>query len=207
MAELRKVVDQVVYHLAILQIRKQGVKRVLELVAVHGQQTSEGRGIKAQCQRQVMSGAVVRVSGVVCAFVFAAVCWNTPVARAQAVPPAVHAYPALYSLVGGQWRKTDVLHLGDRAKFVMRFYPPLREWNLPSGRLVVQRRQTPQYAAPTIYRAKLVREHTPKGYILFSITARVSGVRWLGQLVAEYKLRNAGGQTIESDLLFKVVSR
>ena len=166
------------------------------------------RNTTESCVKMYRPG--VPISTVVTRFLRAALCmgvWSFPGAAQAQKPPPIYAYPAVYHLIGGHWERTLVLHSGDQARWILLFLAPGQPaWGKPSGHLVVRRDVVPLDAQPAIYRAAMRRQLAPHGYQRFSLTARVGGSRWLGRLVAEFKLRTSGGMTSGAFLSFKVVS-
>jgi hypothetical protein len=125
-------------------------------------------------------------------------------ARAERVParphccpaPPIYAYPSVTRWTGKAWEPTQVLALGDRVRFTLRFFTPQPGWRFPTGTLQVQPIRTPQYAQPIVAQAALHRHHSYTMYRILTADMRITGRRWLGELLAEFNLRNRGGASI-----------
>lgn len=126
----------------------------------------------------------------------------SPIARAQPAP-VVDAYPALYRLDHGHWKRSLLFTPGDRVRFVMPFFTPQPGWSFPHGTFAVQRKRVPFYAQPLILRRSLVRRRGARGYTIFSTEFRIMGRRWLGHWIAEATIAH-GQATITPTFYFAV---
>jgi len=119
-------------------------------------------------------------------------------------PPPIYAYGTIYSLQHGHWHATNVLRLGDRVRFVLRFKSELFGSAGLRGRLTVRRERTPQYNAPVVYQGPLKSTRTAHGFTRFWLNTRITGRGWIGRRVAEFDITGVGGQKAETGVLFSV---
>jgi hypothetical protein len=126
-------------------------------------------------------------------------------AHAQAAPPLpTNVHTALYRFAGRHWQPTTVLRSNDRALFVVlgRFHHSA--WSRPSGRLIISKFRGPEFLVPIIFRGRLRRHGLANGFTRLSLGVRVTGNRWLGRDVAQFRITNAHGQTFAIGLPFTV---
>lgn len=105
--------------------------------------------------------------------------------KAFAAPPAprIYAHPAIYHLVDGYWQRTKVLHVGDRARFVLLFR--MRNLNFSSARLLLREGWRPSANGPVVYQASMKRFHANNGFTRFERTLQVNA-RLRGKKLADF---------------------
>lgn len=118
--------------------------------------------------------------------------------------PPIYVYPSVARWDGHGWEPAQVLTLGVRVRFTLRFYTPQAGWRFPSGTFEVQRLRTPQFAQPALAQVALHREHSYSMYRILTAELQIGGKQWLGNLLGQFNLRNNGSASIGTSVEFLV---